>query len=227
MTDIEITIEAPPTITIDVIASGPPGTADLTGYLQPVDVLAGAGIEVTRTAETATIAIVPTPLRMVPTPWAALSTTGNLTVASPAAVYPVPLVNQIELHGVVHSPVTNPERVYVTESGIYEVSLSAQMDLTVSPVDQQVELWMRVNNVDIVDSNLITLIGDLNMITTASIKYLLALNAGDYVSFHYRGSNTNCRLLAQAAGANPARPSAPAAVLTLIMHPSMILLPEV
>lgn len=155
-----------------------------------------------------------------PPPWGAFSTTGNLTTASTTTAYSIPYTNQIEIHGLTHSTTVDPHRIYCDVAGVYNVVISAQMDLSVSPANQQLDLWMRVNDVDLPDSMLTTIIPTINTQLTAEASYIVDVAAGDYVTFHYRGSNTNCRLISTAAGTSPVRPSAPAVVVSINMESS-------
>lgn len=187
-------------------------------YLKPDDVHPGTNVSVVRTADTVTISSTGGSVGVTDLPWGAFSTIGNLTTANTTVAYPIPYGTNIEVHGLSHSTTVNPERIYVDVTGVYNVVISAQLDLAVSPANQQIDLWMRINGEDLVDSTLTTIVSTINSQVTAEASYIVHLNAGDHFSFHYRGSNTNCRLISTPAASNPVRPAAPAVVVSVNME---------
>ena len=147
-------------------------------------------------------------------------TTASQTVGSTTTAYAVAFAAEGDVDGLTHSTVTNNSRIYIEQSGEYNVIVSAIADLT-SGTNQHAEVWLAVDGSPVADTNTI-----VQVVTTAETVIAAAFNidiaAGQYLEIMYRGDSTNIQLLQTAAGASPTRPASPAVILTINMEAPLV-----
>jgi hypothetical protein len=112
--------------------------------------------------------------------------------------------------------VTPPgSRVYVAETGIYNVQFSAQFDKT-SGAAADIYIWLRVNGSNVPHSASKLVIQGTNAELVAAWNFLLVLQANNYVEFAWASSDTNVHISAAAAVTGPpAIPDIPSVILTI------------
>lgn len=102
----------------------------------------------------------------------------------------------------------------VTNAGIYEFCFSGIADLIqVPPAD--IEVWLRINNVDIPDSN--TIVAITNAVTEMTVAVCLMEEVAANSTFNMMSysADTDTQWLYTAAGTTPTRPATPSVILTV------------
>ena len=111
--------------------------------------------------------------------------------------------------GITHDISANWSQIIVPKAGVYEVTMSAEINLS-SGSNENVSFWLKLNgnNVDRTSSKI--KIGSTGDISFPFVPFILSLNANDYLQFAFSsdGSPTaKAELFAIAANAIPATPS--------------------
>lgn len=87
-----------------------------------------------------------------------------------------------QLQGLTHSTVTNTGSITVSKTGVYAIFAGAQVGKESGATTINADMWIRVNNVDVVNSNVRNSVKQADdtkvLINTSGIL----LNAGDYVN---------------------------------------------
>jgi hypothetical protein len=98
-------------------------------------------------------------------------------------------------------------KIYVAETGVYNISFSAQLDKTGGGADA-VYIWIRVNGVNVPYSASKVVVDGPNAEVIPAWNWVLSLAANDYIEIAWQSSDTNVVLAAVAATGNiPAIPS--------------------
>jgi len=127
------------------------------------------------------------------------STTQNIGITGTG----VPITyntNEIAGYGIsIGSP---SSRIVISTGGTYNIQFSAQ--LTSSGASDTIEIWLRVNGVNVPRSNTF-LVVDNNKYQVAAWNFLYEFNSGDYFELITRGSTANGQI--KAVASSPATPS--------------------
>lgn len=145
----------------------------------------------------------------------------DTTTQTPAVIntaYPITLnnvaskINDGSLqYGVYVDPVVT-SRVYVDIAANYNIQFSLQLTSS-SASAKNVDIWLRVNGVDVPDSaTIITLTGN-NVNTVAAWNFLVNLSLGDYFELVWASDSTDVSIRSVAAAAP--RPAIPGVILTV------------
>jgi hypothetical protein len=97
---------------------------------------------------------------------------------------------------------SNPSRMLISQSGLYQVDVSAQVDATGGGFSSgTMFMWIRKNGVNVPDSTRRQ--GVLGAAPSSNIGFtvVLSLDANDYIEIGYAGDSTNLRFDAAAATA--------------------------
>lgn len=115
--------------------------------------------------------------------------------------------------------ITSPSRFTVNEGGGYLLNAAAQIS-TSSP-SKTIDMWFRVNGVDVTDSNSKVVLKDNGDVALLPITGLyVQLSAGDYIEVWLSGDSTALSLIAFAAGTSPTRPITPSINMSILKeHP--------
>lgn len=106
-------------------------------------------------------------------------------------------------------------RVYVTETGIYNIQFSAQFDKT-SGAGASIYIWLRINGTDVPNSATIVAIQGTNAQIVPAWNFVIRLEANDYVEIAWASSSTTVELSAFAAQTGPpVIPAIPSIILTV------------
>jgi len=116
---------------------------------------------------------------------------------------------------VVNDGSSNPTRVTLANTGIYNIQFSLQMEKTGGSGNMIADIWIRKNGVDVPSTTgKIVLTGSANASPViAAWNYVLDLAAGDYIELMWATSNTNVAIIA--ASATAPHPSIPSSILTV------------
>ena len=139
------------------------------------------------------------------------------TAASINTAYAVKLNTTDLTNGVsvVNDGSSNPTRVTLANTGIYNIQFSLQLEKTGGSGNMIADIWIRKNGVDIPSTTgKIVLTGSANASpVVAAWNYVLDLTAGDYIQLMWATSNTNVEIVA--AGATSPHPAIPSSILTV------------
>jgi len=125
--------------------------------------------------------------------------------------YALPLEIQQLSNGVYRDP-GNTSRVYVDNSGVYNIQFSAQLQKT-SGGAATAFIWFKVNGQDVGASATKITVQGSSAAAVPAWNFLLDLDAGDYFELMWAVTNTGLVLLAEAATAFC--PSIPSLILTV------------
>jgi hypothetical protein len=104
-------------------------------------------------------------------------------------------------------------RVYITQTGVYNIQFSAQLDKTGGGASA-VYIWIRVNGQNVPNSATKMVIDGPNSEVVAAWNWMLTLRANDYIELAWESSDTNVVLAAVAASGNI--PEIPSVILTVM-----------
>ena len=89
-------------------------------------------------------------------------------------------------------------RVYITQTGVYNIAFSAQLDKT-GGAASAVYIWIRINGQNVANSATKVVIDGPTSETVAAWNWVLTLKESDYIELAWQSSDTNVILAAVAA----------------------------
>ena len=123
---------------------------------------------------------------------------------------------------VVNDGSSNPTRITLANTGIYNIQFSLQLEKTGGSGNMIADIWIRKNGVDVPSTTgKIVLTGSANASpVVAAWNYVLDLVAGDYVQLMWSTTNTNVEIVA--AGSTTPHPSIPSSILTVTQQAGIL-----
>ena len=106
----------------------------------------------------------------------------------------------------------NTNRIYITQTGVYNIAFSAQLDKTGGGADN-VFIWIRVNGQNVAHSATKIVIDGPNNEIVAAWNWVLTLANKDYIELAWQSPDTDVVLLAAPASGNI--PEIPSVILTV------------
>lgn len=106
-----------------------------------------------------------------------------------------------------------PNRIYVNETGIYNIQFSAQMDVTGGGA-ADAYIWLRINGESVTHSATKVTVAGPNAETVPAWNFIVVLEAGDYFELAWQSSDTDVVFLEAAASGNI--PEIPSIILTVM-----------
>ena len=103
-------------------------------------------------------------------------------------------------------------RVYITQTGVYNIQFSAQLD-HVGGGNTTIYIWIRVNGINVPNSATKVVIAGPNDEKVAAWNWVLTLADGDYFEIAWASPSTDAVLLAEAATGNV--PEIPSVIITV------------
>lgn len=91
---------------------------------------------------------------------------------------------------------TGPTRIIVSKSGVYEASYSVQLTKTQGGSTVYTYIWLRVNGIDVPNSNGRIANNSNNSDSLPIVPYIISLNAGDYIEFVAQSSDEHTEIAA-------------------------------
>lgn len=112
--------------------------------------------------------------------------------------------------------IVSNSRLTFSNSGVYNVQFSAQLDRTSGTGTDTIDIWFSKNGNNLPDSNTrVTVSGAADQAKeVAAWNYQLELNAGDYIQIYWTSPDANIALVYAAGSSNPTRPAIPSVILT-------------
>ena len=112
----------------------------------------------------------------------------------------------------VFSVLRESNKIYVAETGVYNIQFSAQLDKTGGGADA-VYIWIRVNGVNVPHSASKVIIDGPNAEVVAAWNWVLTLGANDYFEIAWQSPDLGVVLLAAPASGNI--PEIPSVIVTV------------
>jgi hypothetical protein len=111
--------------------------------------------------------------------------------------------------------VVAPGRITASETGIYNVQFSAQLDKTDAGTDL-VDIWLALNgqNNPIPWTNTKIAVSSTGK-SVAAWNFVVELAINDFVQIMWSSPDANMRLYSQPADTNPVRPAIPSVIVTV------------
>jgi len=103
-------------------------------------------------------------------------------------------------------------KIYVTQTGVYNIQFSAQLDKTGGGASA-VYIWIRINGQNVANSATKVVIDGPNSEIVAAWNWVLTLAANDYIELAWESPDTNVILAAVAATGNI--PEIPSVIVTV------------
>ena len=103
-------------------------------------------------------------------------------------------------------------RIYVSETGVYNIAFSAQLDKTGGGATD-VFIWLRLNGNNVAHSATKIVIDGPNNEIVAAWNWVITMQAGDYFELAWQSPDTNVILLAAPASGNI--PEIPSVIITV------------
>jgi hypothetical protein len=103
-------------------------------------------------------------------------------------------------------------RVYITQTGVYNIAFSAQLDKTGGGASA-VYIWIRINGQNVANSATKVVIDGPNSEIVAAWNWVLTLKESDYIELAWESSDTNVILAAVAPSGNV--PEIPSVIWTV------------
>lgn len=137
--------------------------------------------------------------------------TTTQTNASGTAVNKISYNTTVEANGV---SVVSGSLIQVSNSGVYNIQFSAQVDKT-NASSEDVFIWLAKNNSNVSNSNTSLTIQGNNTRLVASWNWFLTMDRNEHAELRWHSTDTTVRLL-YSGGANlPTRPAIPSVILTV------------
>jgi len=137
------------------------------------------------------------------------TTTQTNPVADTARVM---TINSMDGHNNV--TIVDGSKIKVTNTGIYNIQFSAQLDKTDSGSDD-VDIWLRQNGIDVPWSNTQVTMQGNNCKLVAAWNWMLPMNAGDYAELVWSSHDVDMRIFSQGPQSSPTRPAIPSLIVTV------------
>ena len=104
-------------------------------------------------------------------------------------------------------------RVYVAETGIYNIQFSAQANVSAGGGTDTVIIWLRINGENVPASSGRVVVNGPNSETIVAWNYVAQLNAKDYIELAWASAESH--MVLQAEAATSVYPSVPSVILTV------------
>ena len=114
--------------------------------------------------------------------------------------------------------IVNNSRISVSQSGIYNIQFSAQLDRVSGSGVVAIDIWLRKNGQNVANTNTkVTMTGNSNQSKiVASWNFFVSLNAGEYAELYWNTPTTNIVLLYEAENLIIPHPATPSIILTAV-----------
>ena len=150
--------------------------------------------------------------------WGSFWDTTNQTAASTTVAYTINIgTSDPNNNGV---SIASSNRITVAYAGVYNIQYSIQFqNIGTGNKNYNVDVWFRLNGVDISDSNSTYWIASKNSTVNgeiiAAVNYVLSLAAGDYVQLMWAVSDVDISIATLPAASSPTVPRTPGVIVTV------------
>jgi hypothetical protein len=150
--------------------------------------------------------------------WGSFWDTTNQTAASITSAYTINIgTSDPNNNGV---SIVSSNQITVAHAGVYNIQYSIQFEnIGTGNKNYNVDVWFRLNGVDIPDSNSTYWIPSKNSTVKgeliAAVNYVLSLNAGDYIQLMWAVSDVDILIATLPATSSPTVPRTPGVIVTV------------
>lgn len=150
--------------------------------------------------------------------WGSFWDTTNQTAASTTVAYTINIgTSDPNNNGV---SIVSSNRITVAYAGVYNIQYSIQFEnIGTGNKNYNVDVWFRLNGVDIPDSNSTYWIASKNSTVNgeliAAVNYVLSLAAGDYIQLMWAVSDVDISIATLSATSSPTVPRTPGVIVTV------------
>jgi hypothetical protein len=150
--------------------------------------------------------------------WGSFWDTTNQTAASTTVAYTINIgTSDPNNNGV---SIVSSNQITVAYAGVYNIQYSIQFEnIGTGNKNYNVDVWFRLNGVDIPDSNSTYWIASKNSTVNgemiAAVNYVLTLNAGDYIQILWAVSDVDISIATLPAASSPTVPRTPGVIVTV------------
>jgi len=150
--------------------------------------------------------------------WGSFWDTTNQTAASITSAYTINIgTSDPNNNGV---SIVSSNQITVAHAGVYNIQYSIQFEnIGTGNKNYNVDVWFRLNGVDIPDSNSTYWIPSKNSTVKgeliAAVNYVLSLNAGDYIQLMWAVSDVDILIATLPATSSPTVPQTPGVIVTV------------
>ena len=107
-------------------------------------------------------------------------------------------------------------RFTVSKPANYTINYTIQFDKTAGGAAANADVWLRLNGLDVADSNSNFTISNNNAAQVIAANYTLTMLATQYLELAWHSTSGNAELLAVPAQVGPIRPASPSVRVTLL-----------
>ena len=150
--------------------------------------------------------------------WGSFWDTTNQTAASTTVAYTINIgTSDPNNNGI---SIVSSNQITVAHAGVYNTQYSIQFEnIGTGNKNYNVDVWFRLNGVDIPDSNSTYWIASkkstVNGEMIAAVNYVLTLNAGDYIQILWAVSDVDISITTFPAASSPTVPQTPGVIVTV------------
>jgi hypothetical protein len=150
--------------------------------------------------------------------WGSFWDTTNQTAASTTVAYTINIGTSDPNNSGVS--IVSSNRITVAHAGVYNIQYSIQFEnIGTGNKNYNVDVWFRLNGVDIPDSNSTYWIPSKNSTVNgeliAAVNYVLSLNAGNYIQLMWAVSDADILIATLPATSSPTVPRTPGVIVTV------------
>ena len=106
-------------------------------------------------------------------------------------------------------------RVYINDTGIFDVQFSVQISLAVGTQPKTIDMWFKVDGVNVPQSLTRQTVTGKDFESVLTVNLLQTFISGQYVQLAYSSPDANMQLGAFSNLTSPTRPDAPSVILTV------------
>jgi len=106
-------------------------------------------------------------------------------------------------------------QIEVTNEGLYNLQISAQIYRTTIGTSQHLDVWLRVNGTDLVNTNRRVNVNNHTTYIVESLNYFVQLNALDYIEIIFSTTSTDIQLQAEPINITIPHPETPSVIATI------------
>ena len=106
-------------------------------------------------------------------------------------------------------------RIYINDTGLFDVQFSIQLDLAVSNQDEEVDIWFVVDGVYVPTSNTRQTVSGKDKETVITVNLVQSFISGQYVQLAYSSPAADLQIAAFSNLTGPTRPDIPGVILTI------------
>lgn len=111
--------------------------------------------------------------------------------------------------------IVDDTKITIQNKGVYNIQFSSQFSRAGGTGFSTVEVWLRKNGVNVIESNTSLNIPQSGGKSVAAWNFLVQANASDYYELAWYSSDADVEMWYSAAGEDPDRPETPSVILTV------------